>query len=591
MIAIVVDSAAAASRRGNGIDSWESAAARESLSVLGLPFSLHDLASDWSVPAVGVALVVDTPDDDAAAALLNWADGGGHLVACGGDPSWTGVGGDVVGEDLVVLGSGITSECVPRRVRAFGGHALRLPAGTDADATVEAEWASSGRPAIVRIPHGQGAVTVVGPDVWGAIVRITQGWPVEADGVAAKDGSAPMDDGILKCDEAIALSLDDDRILPEGATRFGETYEHVMPPSTSLPFFGVPHADLWREALLHILLSAAGPAAAFVYFWPDGSPAVGHVSHDSDANDDPSGNAALECFAALDLRVTWCFMYPGGYSPAIYTEALRAGHEPALHYNAMLDTPDCIWGFDKLTEQLRWARDQVGNAPIITNKNHYTRWEGWDDFFLWCEELGILVDQSHGPSVQGTIGFPFGTCHPHYPVAGAQLGNRLIDVLNLPLQTQDLYLTCTREVKDAFVAEALRRHGVVHLLFHGQHLQLREQVREALTEAVTTLRAAGVPFWTSAEIHAWQVARRQLRVSSAAVPGGLEITVESGMDVPGVALLIAVPDSLTDSSVNAGLVERFGRLFRQIVTDVPTGTSTITVELDQPVEVGNPSAR
>ncbi len=547
MIRIFTDQKAAEATRRAGRDVWSAPAAAEALAVLGVPATVHDLA-DGPLPAeTAPVLVVDHPGDETAAVLLAWTADGGGLVVCGHDPGWTGIAATPAPDEAVVtLGAD--------RLRAFGGWAL------DETGEVVAHWAD-GRPAIVTSPHGRGSIAVVGPDLWHTLVRITQGHPVHADGVPPADGSAPVDDGWLKTDDGIALSWAEDRAVPDADA----PYEHVHPPARSLPYFATAQADRWREALLGLLLDAAGDAAIpLVAPWPDGAPAAAHVSHDSDANDDPSARAALDAFAAADIPVTWCFLYPGGYSPAVYDEVVAAGHEPGLHYNAMLDTPDCTWGFDRLRDQLAWATYQVRGAAIVTNKNHFTRWEGWDEFYLWCERLGLRVDQSHGPSVQGAIGFPFGSCHPHHPILGAAHGNRPADVLDLPLQTQDLWLTCTDEVRDGFVDEALRRHGVVHLLFHGQHLQHHAEVRSALAETVARLRAAGAAFHTSVALADWTERRRALRVHTTTHDGGVTVTVEGGPGVDGVALLLP-PYLVPAGGEPHERVQRYGRAFTQVV--------------------------
>ncbi|MBB5791196.1 hypothetical protein [Jiangella mangrovi] len=556
MIRIVTDQKGADAARREGRDVWSAPAAAEALSILGVPATVHDGLPPMDDGVSLPVLVVDEPDPDTAAALLDWADGGGALVVCGHDPGWTGLTATPApAEALVHVGDD--------RLRAFGGWSLAVPDG----GSVGARWAHDQSPAIVTTARGHGAVAVVGPDLWHTLVRITQGHPVHRDGVPPADGSAPIDDGLLKCDDGIALSWAEDRTTADGGTP-DAAYEHDHPPTRSLPFFGAAQADRWREVLLHLLLDLAGEAGTvlpLVAPWPDGAPAAAHVSHDSDANDDPSARAALDAFAAAGIPVTWCFLYPGGYSQDVYDEVVAAGHEPALHYNAMLDTPDCTWGFERLREQLAWATHQVRGAPIVTNKNHFTRWEGWDEFHLWCEDLGLRVDQSHGPSVQGAIGFPFGTCHPHHPLTSAAHGNRPADVLDLPLQTQDLWLTCTLEVRDAFVGEVLRRHGLVHLLFHGQHLQHHVEVRSALAETVHRLRAAGVGFHTSAALADWSERRRQLRLRvSEQEDGAVTVTVEG--DVDGVALLF--PAHLRPGGGEAHeRVVRYGRAFTQVRLD------------------------
>ena len=123
---------------------------------------------------------------------------------------------------------------------------------------------------------------------------------------------------------------------------------------------------------------------------------------------------------------------------------------------------------------------------------------------------GIQLDQTKGPSKTGGIAFTFGTCHPYFPVDPA---GRLLDVLELPTLTQDMLLTSPMAALAPMLDGVLSAHGVLHLLFHPAHIAKPGQT-DAFLASVAAGRAAGLEWWTAAEINAWERARRQARWST-----------------------------------------------------------------------------
>jgi peptidoglycan/xylan/chitin deacetylase (PgdA/CDA1 family) len=251
----------------------------------------------------------------------------------------------------------------------------------------------------------------------------------------------------------------------------------------------------------------------------------------------------LHVLDQADVKATWCVMYPGGYRSATYTAIRSQGHELALHYNAMEDDARSRWGEADFDFQWRWLQDRSG-VPAVTNKNHYLRWEGATEFYRWYERRGIRVDQTKGPSKQGNIGFLFGSCHPWFPIEDTEDGMRRMDVLEIPLLSQDLVWTVPFEVCRPLLDQCVRHHGVAHFLFHPHHIHTKPEVARAVVKLIEEGRERGLAWWTAEEIDRWERLRRQVDlVCRKKETGEWEILVRSDQDLPDATLLILAPDS------------------------------------------------
>ncbi|MEW6227736.1 MAG: hypothetical protein AB1700_06505 [Bacillota bacterium] len=403
--------------------------------------------------------------------------------------------------------------------------------------------------------HGAGWALLVAPDLVHSVLRIQQGCPVHVDGRPPRDGSAPVDDGILKTDDGIVLDYERDR-LPLVGTRL----------------FGRPVADEWRELLIRAVLWAAratGNTLPMLWYWPEGLQAVGCLSHDSDMNDPTKAEKLLESLRKLDVLSTWCVLYPGGYSLDFYSRLVRDGHEIALHYDAHTNLGRRSWHEADFQLQLDWLIDATG-VRVVSNKNHYFRWEGLTEFYHWLVRRGILSDQSKGPSKMGNTGFPFGGSHPWCPMDEHAL--RFLDVLETNLHSQDLVLTCPYEFGPAIIDQARLHYGVAHLLFHPEHVD-KPGVPEAMSRVVKYGQQAGLKWWTVSQIRAWESARRQVRFSWAGTPDGHVWSVESPVPLKGATIYLFDPaPNIRRSSCAAGPDEGpFGFDALRLVVDLVPG--------------------
>ncbi|MNB71287.1 hypothetical protein D3C75_178480 [compost metagenome] len=356
-------------------------------------------------------------------------------------------------------------------------------------------------PALLSIPIGQGFIERWSVNIPFTIVALQQGTgPVYDDGSASPDGTIPIREDILKADDRCAMDWE---------------YDRLQTP-TGMSYYAYPYADWWREVFISHLIKAAAAKdlpLPFLNYWPEGVPAVLSISHDSDLNVDQHAETTLNFLRQLGIRTTWCMLEPG-YSARYYDEAKADGHELSLHYNA-LEMDGGSWGEEAFRSQSQWLKRSARLTKIPSNKNHYTRFEGWGELFLWCERNGIEADQSRGPSKAGNIGLIFGTCHPYFPISDFTEGNRFYDVLEIGFLSQDLNHPelYDSSVVDPFLNAIEQAEGVAHFLFHQAHIHRFESVRQAIREVVDGARRRGFALWTIAEVNDWERARRNLWIT------------------------------------------------------------------------------
>lgn len=393
-------------------------------------------------------------------------------------------------------------------------------------------------PAYLEFKLGAGKLVRWNINILETIVMLQQGGgPVFEDGIPAPDGSGNLDEGILKADDRCEMDWEHDRSTTE----------------TGMSYYTVPYADLWRETLLSQLIretTALGLLIPFIDYWPEGVEQVAMISHDSDLNMDESAMVTLDVLKECGVHSTWCMIEPG-YSDHVYDRVSAEGHELAFHYNA-LDKDKGVWSASEFERQLAYIRSTT-KAPIVSNKNHYTRFEGWGELFRWCEEGGIESDQSRGPSKKGNIGFLFGTCHPYYPIAWADERNRMYNVLEIGFLTQDLDHSTLADtsVIIPFLKQVSHVRGVAHFLFHQVHILQQQKVREALRKLVQEAKVRGFEFWTGEQIVRWEKSRRKAVIS---VDSAGEISLENAP----VGAVVRIPVSEQEGSQDTGTELRFG---------------------------------
>jgi hypothetical protein len=518
---------------------------------------------------VGDALLSET----LAAQLHQWVEAGGRWIAVGGvagqsdlfgviveTPSYTGFGGGVgmLGEGYLAPQArhpAFAHLAIP--LHFFNGLPVQAKEAEVLAVVLDAHQRASARAAMTQRPVGKGVCVLIAPDITGSVVRIQQGVGVTRDGVPAPDGTSPQVDEVLKSGDGGVLDWHFDRQEVPGVPGF-----HA---------FLQPIADQWRELLLRTIFAqalAAGVRLPLLWLYPDNVPALAHLSHDTDGNDAALGKQLLEVVNEAKIHSTWCVIMPG-YAPDFIAQIAADGHELAMHYDAMSD--DCPWSHELFHEQWEGLVALFGQKPV-SNKNHYLRWEGDMQLFEWLEEHDIELDQTKGASKTGEAGFNFGTCHPYFPV---EMGGRAVNVLELPTPTQDLEIFAPTPLFYPLMEAALRHHGIMHLLFHPAHIA-KPGVADAIFTAARETTAAGMVWWTAAQINQWERARRQAKWQDYHVENGVgRATLASGAELLGATVLWLGDDVVTvegnGARLETKLVTRWGFPFHAATLDVQSG--------------------
>src|SRR4051812_22803455 len=258
--------------------------------------------------------------------------------------NWHG-GLTILGEGYLVARDGHTKHSavahLNRPLHFFGGLDVKETSATVLATAQDAHGRPQDQPVLLEKTVGAGRAMLLAIDVTHTIVRIQQGIPVHRDGVGAPGGNGPTCDGVLKSDDGQTLDWIFDRRPVEGAP--------------GLQGFLDPIADLWRELVLRCifhLATVSQVALPVLWLYPGGIEAIGHISHDTDGNDPVKADALLRTLDRAQINSTWCTILPG-YDRALMQRIRAAGHELAMHYDAM--TEGLAWGeaqFDRQFNEL-----------------------------------------------------------------------------------------------------------------------------------------------------------------------------------------------------------------------------------------------
>lgn len=427
----------------------------------------------------------------------------------------------------------------------FAGGSAHKPSGCEVIASLE-----DGYVALGRARHGRGIAIFIAPHLGQNTLMHQLGRSVESDGLGAADGSARLDDGILRAEDGTYYDFDRHRDQVPGAP----------------PHFGAAFSDRAKELLLQAILHGvehSGQAIILPWFWPDQGHAAACLTLECDDNDTEGVVAVHRMLAHLGIPAAWTIQMPG-YSNDVYRTIRAREHEVALLFSLDETRP---WVEERMRSQItqlgRMASDPHVTAARPANGGWYRRTK----FYDMCEHGGARVSLSKGGRQPGTQGFLFGTCHPFFPPrADGSVGH----VMELPYQLAQIGQVAANEVADAVVEEVKSRHGCLHFVQPPLSFKDNHSANE-IRRVITNLRMDKVVFLKPSEIYRYERARRQIRMISKSVDGELLLSLIAESDVPGFSLVtfgVHGPIHLNGKEIAGPKVTRFGRSWRAITTDM-----------------------
>jgi hypothetical protein len=489
---------------------------REALAHSGLWHQIVDPEQGPDLDQTDVLALAGDGSLDAARsrAIRDWVEAGGRLVVSGG--AW-GLG-ELLGLEVesVRYPANETVRPTPGAERYWPPESLgaRFFGGvyaTSRDAQTLGSTAS-GFASMTQIQIGQGAAYWFGPHVGQTMALMQLGRGVLADGIGPNDGSARLADGILRAEDGIALSFDEDRNAAGG-------------------WFHQAHSDIVKEAWLRLLLRAiegAGKRPLILWHWPRGADGAAAVSVDCESSEPEHVAALYRPMANYGVVAAWAVALPG-FPLDTYRSMRRWEHEVALLY-----VPDRGLAADRFRSQCV-ALQRASGAPVLSSARMSDGgWSGLLDPYEVAEAAGCRLSIAKGGRQPGTTGFCFGTCHPFFPRRRDGSGFR---VAELPYQLFEPGLVAPPESIEQVLREAWLRHGCAHLAIRSASAR-REPVVNGLVAFATLAKSLRLEPMTPERIVAFERARRAMRVAPWRDGRRFGIDLASHDGIEGLTVLI-----------------------------------------------------
>lgn len=427
-------------------------------------------------------------------------------------------------------------------VRFFGGR-VGSAAGVSPIATLE-----DGAIAVGRRKVGRGATFFVGPHVGQSIATMCLGRSVECDGIGPADGSARLDDGILRAEDGLSLPFED-RTSIEG----------------SPPFFGIAYADVLREILIRAIVEAAqsaGTQPVLTWHWPRNLDATALLTIECESYETGPVQKMHRLLSMYGGRAAW-LVAPPGYPLDVYRALRSWEHEIGMAFSSD-QTP---WHEDKIKIQ-HVALSRSASVPsLLAVRPSAGAWRGYASFYELAERAGSRLSVSKGGRQAGTAGFLFGTCHPFFPTrrdGAAHLISEQPYTVFMPGQVTP------EAVSIAILEHTLARAGCLHVALTPEALSNSDGF-SALKRLLSECRQHRAEFLLPEEIYKFERARRSVRIIARTIGEEGQIHVASDSRMEGLTVMFggpAVHASVNGLATRCRPVERYGATFQTIVMDV-----------------------
>lgn len=532
---------------------------REALEHAGLRVDwIEECTTDWLEP-LDVLLLCGrgSLSDTSKAAVKDWVETGGVLV-CGGDP-WG------LHETLRLepegtwVSNATAAPCGKDRLWPSGCETFRFFGGTLARATGgKPVVQANGLAAATREPVRRGHALYVAPHVGQTMQLMQMGRSVECDAVGPSDGSATLDDGLLRDEDGTALSFEHDRSSAEG----------------SAPFFGQPHADAARELWIRAVLNAvdlSGAVVPLLWHWPGNASGTAMLSLECEGFETDRVFRVYRSLAMFGCPAAWMVRMPG-FSLNVFRALRSWDHEVGLLFETD-DGPG--WHEERMKIQLTGMRRASARPVINSIRAVGGRWKGYTRPYELAEAAGARVHCGRGGRQPGTQGFLFGTAHPFFPV---RPDGSSFYVAEMPVVVHEPGVVTADAVSDALLEQVRARHGCFHVSATPESFDNQTSFN-AIRRLLSLCKQNRLDFILPEQVFQFEKARRALRMTSNQTrdDGFLHLTSETGLEE--LTLLLSGPAGnalVRGREAMAAPVERYGTSFHAV---------TLKLEPKQQVEV------
>jgi hypothetical protein len=235
-VGVLLDKKAAELRWRYGINVF-ACYIEEILDQAGIPFQRFDDVDDLSNASLDILIAGLAEENEQTTSLLwNYAEQGGTLITYGGLNAMAAkLGCELSGTfdcGYAKMGNAFEKAEAIRFLQARPWRIKALDAGLAAETGTIHKERPDGEVLGSALQHftiGKGALLRWSVDMADTIVRLQQGTePVLTDGVPAPDGTAAVNDNILKADDRSAMDWELDRLQTEtGASYFAYPYATI----------------------------------------------------------------------------------------------------------------------------------------------------------------------------------------------------------------------------------------------------------------------------------------------------------------------------------------------------------------------------
>lgn len=525
---------------------------REALDHAGLRYEVIEDISARDIARFHVLVLCGTDrlNHGEATSVVEWMAKGNSLICSGsawGMENLLGLQAETVHLSSAIIESGKADRIWPEgatHVRFFGGAGKR-------NENCEVLAKAGEFVAIGRRKSGRAHAIFLAPHVGQTIKLMQYGKSVECDAIGPSDGSAVLDNGVLRAEDGTVLDYETDRCTTDG---------------TKTKFFGYPHSDAIREIFIRAIVQtvdARGLSTPIFWHWPRGAQSAAMLTVDCQEFEREHVDTLRRLFSMFGTPATWMVALPG-YSVDVYRAMKAWEHEVGLLY---LTDDNAGWNEEKF--KVQWsALSRLSAYPNLISARAYDgRWKGWKTFYDMCEVGGARASLSKGGRQPGTSGFLFGTSHPFVPT---RKDGTLSIVTEIPYTVYNPGLVTPDAVCEKIAQQTVMRYGMLHTALPSSAIA-EPEAAISLRRLLSVCKHLKTEFMLPELVHRFERGRRQLRVTQKLLEDEGTLVIASDTDLPGLTVLVNGPRltaAVRSKEIHVETVERYGCQFNMIILDV-----------------------